>query len=366
MRFWVVLFPLLLGGAACTRQQSAAPPPAPIPVVVATVEQKTIPVQLRAIGSVEAYTIVYLKSQVTGKIAGVHFRAGQDVSKGDLLFSIDRRPFEVALQEAEANLGRDRARAENARVQASRYAKLFQEGVAAREQYDQTRTEADALEAAVRADQAAVEKAKLDLEYCSILAPVGGRTGGVLVYPGNVVKANEDPALAVINQLNPIYVTFFIPEQYLPEVKRHMAAGPLKVEAIIPDSPGPAEEGALSFVDNAVDKTTGTIRLKATFANQEKQLWPGLFVDARLRLSAESNAIVVPSQAVQTGQGGQYVFVVKPDQTAESRPIVASRTYESWTVVEKGLSPGETVVTDGQLRLVPGAKVAARTSPQGG
>ena len=365
-RFLVLLLLALLMAAGCSRKQAAAPPPAPIPVVIATVEQKTIPVDVRAIGTIEAYSTVSIKSQISGEITGVHFREGQDVKKGDPLFTIDRRPFEVALEQAEANLARDRARAENARVQASRYAKLFQEGVAAREQYDQTRAEAEALEAAVRADQATIEKARLDFQYCSIAAPIDGRTGSLIVHQGNLVKANENPALVVINQVNPIYVNFAIPEQYLAEVSKYMAAGKLKVDAVVPDSPGRSEQGVLSFVDNAVDNTTGTIRLKATFGNQEKSLWPGQFVDVRLTLTAQPKAIVVPTQAVETGQAGQYVFVIKPDQTAESRRIVPGRNYEGWTVVEKGLAPGETVVTDGQLRLVPGAKVAPKISRPGG
>ncbi|MFY9584293.1 MAG: efflux RND transporter periplasmic adaptor subunit [Candidatus Acidiferrales bacterium] len=352
--------------AGCSRQQ-AAPPAAPVvPVAVATVVQKSVPVQVRAIGNVEALTTVAIKPQISGQLVGVHFVAGQDVRKGDLLFKIDSRPFEVALQEARANFARDKARAENARIQAGRYAKLLSEGVVSSQQNDLASSEADALEALVQADQAAVEKAKLDLQYCAITAPMDGRTGGLLVHRGNLVKANDVPVLAVINQITPIYVRFSVPEQYLADVKKYMAAGKLKVQAVVPEDPKRPEEGVLSFVDNAVDMTTGTILMKATFANQQRRLWPGEYVDVVITLTAQSDAVVVPAQALQTGQNGQYVFVVKSDQTAESRPVVAGRTVEGETIVEKGLRAGETVVTDGQLRLVPGSKVKFKGAPETG
>ena len=350
----------LLAAAGCSKPQAAPAASPVVPVSVATVVQKAVPVQVRAIGNVEAYTTVSIKAQVSGEITAVHFHARRDVRKGDSLFSIDRRPFEVALQQALANLARDKARAENARIQAQRYAKLLQEGVVSSQQNDQAVAEAEALEAAVRADEAAVEKARLDLQYCSIAAPMDGRTGGLLVHRGNLVKANENPALVVINQLNPIYVRFALPEQHLAETKKSMAAGTLKVEAILPDDPRRPEGGTLSFIDNAVDTSTGTILLKATFANQQRRLWPGQFVNVALTLSTEPNAVVVPAPALQTGQSGQYVFVVKSDNTVESRLVVVGRTVEGETVIQKGLQPGETVVTDGQLRLVPGSKVRVK------
>ncbi len=359
----VVILVQVAGG--CSRRSAPPPAPAAVPVTVATVLKKTIPVEIRAIGNVEAYSTVAIKAQVSGQLMGVHFREGQDVKNGDLLFTIDRRPFEVALQQAEANLARDEARAENGRAQAHRYAMLLQEGVASKEQYDQVRAEANALDAAVRADRAAVEKAKLDLEYCTIYSPMDGRTGSLVVHAGNLVKANENPGLVVINQINPIYVNFSTPEQYLPQIKKYMAAGKLRVTAVIPGDPQRPEQGVLSFVDNAVDTTTGTIRLKATLANKDKRLWPGQFVNVVLTLTEQPNTTVVPSQAVQTGQSGQYVFIVKPDQTAEMRPVITGRAVGGETVIEKGLQPGETVVTDGQLRLVPGAKVEVKSSPPG-
>jgi len=354
----------LLAAGGCSKEHDPVRAPAAVPVSVATVVQKTVPIQVRAIGNAEAYSTVSIKAQISGELTAVHFREGEDVHKGQLLFTIDPRPFRAALQQAQANLARDKANAENARVQAARYAKLFEEGVAPREQYDQMRTSADALDAAVRADEAAVEKAKLDLQYCTIYSPIDGRTGSLMVHPGNLTKANDVPILLVINQLNPIYVDFSLAQQYLAEVKKYMAEGKLKVEAILPDDAQHPELGKVSFVDNAVDTTTGTIRLKATFANQQRRLWPGQFVEVVLALTERPNAIVVPAQALQSGQNGQYVFVVKADHTVESRPVAAGSTVRGETVVEKGLQPGETVVTDGQIRLVPGSKVEVKVGPE--
>ena len=345
---------LFLSG--CSNKQAAAPPPAPVPVRVARVALKTVPVELRAIGSVEALSTVSIKSKVAGELTAVHFREGQDVHKGDLLFEIDRRPFQVALEQVEAALARDQARLSNARLQASRYAKLYQEGVASREQADQTRTDLESLEATVRADQAAIDKAKLDLSYCNIFAPGDGRTGSLLVNEGNLVKANDDPALVILNQFTPIYVSFAVPERNLADIKRFLAVGRLPVVAQIAADQQP-ETGSLSFLDNSVDSATGTIRLKGTFANPSRRLWPGQFVNVVLRLSEQPNAVVVPSEALQTGQAGQFVFVVKNENVVESRPVSIGRSVQGITIVEKGLAPGEVVVTDGQLRLVPGAKI---------
>jgi multidrug efflux system membrane fusion protein len=291
----------------------------------------------------------------------VHFKEGQDVKKGDLLFTIDPRPYEAALKQAEANLERDLAQAKNAQVDARRYEFLIQKGVVARQQYDKFRTDADALEATVLADRAVVENAKIQLSYCSIHSPLNGRTGSLIVQQGNHIKA-EDINLVVINQIIPIDVAFSIPEQFLPEIKKYMALGKLQVEASIPMNEERPEKGVITFIDNAVDSNTGTIRLKGTFANPEKKLWPGQFVNVVLTLTREPNAIVVPSRAIQTGQEGQYVFVVKQDLTVESRPVVAGRIVNTETVVQKGLSADEKVVTDGQLRLYPGARVEIKTS----
>jgi len=336
-----------------------------VPVAVADVRQKTVPVEVHAIGNVEAYSTVSVKSQVEGIIEGVHFTEGQDVRQGDLLFTIDSRPFETALRQAEANLARDLALEKNAQAQADRYTKLFEAGIVSQEQYDQFRTSAESYEAAVRADRAAVERAKLELGYCTIRSPLAGRTGRLIVHQGNLVKANADTPLVVINQISPIYVSFSVPEENLSTIRKYGAAGKLRVEAAAPDIPQPAE-GLLTFVDNTVDNTTGTVKLKGTFENRDKRLWPGQFVNVKLKLTTQPNAIVVPSQAVQSGQAGQYVFVVKPDLTAESRLVIVSRSVDGESVVEKGLRPDERVVVDGQLRLAPGMKVEIKTaSPSG-
>jgi multidrug efflux system membrane fusion protein len=283
------------------------------------------------------------------------------VKKGDLLFTIDTRPYEAALKQAEANLQRDMAQAKHAREDALRYESLIQKGVVPQQQYDKFRTDADALEATVIADRAAVENAKIQLGYCSIRSPIDGRTGSLIVHQGNHIKA-EDINLVVINQIVPIDVTFSVPEQFLSEIKKFMASGKLQVEALVPMNDERPERGVIAFIDNAVDINTGTIRLKGTFPNHDKKLWPGQFVNVVLTLTTEPNAIVVPSQAIQTGQEGQYVFVVKQDLTVESRPVVTGRTVDTETVVQKGLSRDEKVVTDGQLLLYPGARVEIKTS----
>jgi len=345
--------------AGCSKQQAAAPPQRPVPVAVATARLQDVPVQVRAIGNVEAFSTVSIKAQVSGPVMSVHFTEGQDVNKGDLLFSIDPRPFQVALEQAQAALAKDTALLENAKAQEDRYAKLLREGVIAQEQYDQFRTNYQAYQAAVEADKAAIDNAKLNLGYCTIRSPIDGRTGSLAVHVGNLVKANDVPILVVINQVSPIYVSFSVPQQSLAEIKAHMAAAPLRAEAFMegPEASGRAEEGVLTFVDNTVDSSTGTIRLKAKFENRARRLWPGLFVNAVLTLGMERGAVVVPSEAVQEGQRGSYVFVIKPDMTAEVRLVTVSRALAHDTVIAKGLAAGEQVVTDGQIRLVTGTKV---------
>jgi multidrug efflux system membrane fusion protein len=335
------------------------------PVTVARVVEESVPVEVRAIGNVEAYWTVSVKAEVAAQVELVLFREGQDVKKGDLLFTLDARSYQAALQQLEANRARDEAQLQNALAEDERYTKLFQEGIVSKEQYDTFHTNRAVLAAAVQADKAAIEKAKVDLDYCSIRSPLDGRTGTLLIHQGNVVK-DRDTVLVVINQIHPIYVTFAVPEQYLADIKHYQAAGPLRVEALIPeDKQGPAQ-GGLSFVDNAVDSSTGTIKLKGTFENPDHRLWPGQFVNVVLKLTAQANALVVPSQAVQTGQQGQFVFVLKPDLTAESRPVQVNRTFNGESVVEKGLRAGELVVTDGQLQLVPGAKVEVKNAAEVG
>jgi len=351
----VVVIALLSG---CSGKDTKAAKPPAVPVVVATVQQKNVPLQLTAIGSVEPYSTVAVKTQITGELTGVFFKEGQFVKRGQLLFTLDKRPLQADLRRAAGALARDKAQAANAVVQARRYAALWNQGVVAKEQYDTMQSNAEALQAAVRADLGAVQNAKVQLQYCTIYSPIDGRTGNLVVHRGNQVKANDNPALVTINQILPIYVTFPVPEQYLADISRYsQLLKKLTVTAAPPNSTTPPTTGTLSFIDNTVDTTTGTIKLKGLFTNTNRQLWPGQFVNVVLTLADQPDAIVVPAQAVQTGQQGQFVFVVKSDMTTESRPVVISRTSEGQSIVAKGLAPGEQVVTDGQMRLVPGMKV---------
>ena len=340
--------------SACSKAKQ--PPPRVVPVVAVAAEQKDVPLQIKAIGNVEASNSVAVKAQVGGEIDKVFFQEGQEVHRGDLLFLIDTRPFEAALRQAQSALARDRAQAVNAVEDARRYAGLAEKGFVSRQEYDKARTNADALDAVVKADEAAVENARLQLEYTAIMSPIEGRTGAIQVKRGNVVKAN-DVVLATINQISPINVAFSVPEQELAAIKRYRASGELQVEARTSQSGQRPAIGRLTFIDNAVNTATGTILLKATFANAEHALWPGQFVDVVLTLTTEKDRVVVPTEAIQTGQQGLYVYVVKDDGTAELRLVTLARTFESRTVIDKGLQAGELVVTDGQLRLTPGAKV---------
>jgi membrane fusion protein, multidrug efflux system len=353
--------------SACTGTKAAAPSAPVVPVLAASVEQKDVPIRVHAIGAVEAYSTVVVKTQITGELTGVFFKEGDDVRKGQLLFTLDKRPFEADLNRAQSNLAKDEAAAANARVQQKRYEALVKAGVVSKEQYDQLESTAQAADAAVAADKAAVENAKVQLIYCSIYSPINGRTGYLIVHQGNMVKANDNPPLVNINQVEPIYVTFTVPQQYLAEVKQYARSGNLPVQAVIPgvktndmtasDPRGPVT-GKLSFIDNQVDSATGTIKLKGIFANADRRLWPGQFVDAYLTLKTQANALVIPSQAVQNGQQGTFVYVIKEDSTVEARPVTVSDTeQQGQVIVQKGLAAGERIVTDGQLRLVPGAKV---------
>jgi multidrug efflux system membrane fusion protein len=343
------------------------PPPPPVPVVAATVAQKDVPVQLKTIGNVEAYATVAVKARVGGEIKQVNFKEGQDVKAGALLFVIDPRPLEAALRDAQARLARDKALAKKAETDAVRYSELVQKEFVSREQYDQAQATAESLTATVAADEAAVENARVQLSYCFITSPLNGRTGNLKADQGNLIKADADTSMVVINQIQPIYVSFSVPEQFLPEIKKYMAAEKIPVKAVISkdDKQEELEEGVLTFVNNTVDTTTGTILCKATYDNRDKRLWPGLFVNVVMTFTTEKGAVAVPSQAIQTGQEGQFVFVVKPDLTVEARPVEVGRTFNGEVVVKKGLEAGERVVTDGQLRLVPGAKVEVK-QPEAG
>jgi multidrug efflux system membrane fusion protein len=339
---------------SCSGSKAAPPLITAVPILAATVEQKDVPLQVKAIGAVEAYSNVSVKTQITGELTGVHFKEGQDVSKGQLLFTLDKRPFEAALKQAQGMLAKDQAQAANARAQAKRYESLNKAGVVSKEEYEQMQSNADALDAAVLADQAAVDNARVQVVYCTIYSPIDGRTGPLLIHRGNMIKANDTPFLVSINQVQPIYATFTVPEQNLADIKRYSSQGQLRVQAFIPnDTRGPAV-GWLSFIDNTVDQGTGTIKLKGEFANADRRLWPGQFVDVVLTLAQQPKAIVVPSQAIQNGQLGQFVFVIKPDMTVEARPVTLDRSTDGQAVIAKGLAAGEQIVTDGQLRLVPG------------
>jgi multidrug efflux system membrane fusion protein len=372
-------------GDRATAQKGPPAPPA-VPVLVADVAQRTVPLQVSAVGNVQAYTTVAVRSQVAGEIRDVHFTEGRDVKRGDLLFTIDPRPFEAALRQAEAALGQRRAEVSQAQAnlardiaqqewtvaQEKRYRELLDKELVSREQYEQIRTTAAAMEASVRAvraaeenaraataaAQAAVDNARLQLNYTKIHAPGDGRTGNLVGQRGNLVKANDGEPLVVIAQVTPIYASFGVPEHQLGAIRKHQSSGGLKTEARVP---GGSESGALTFINNTVDPTTGTIQLKATFPNATRVLWPGQFVEVTLTLASEE-AVVVPSQAIQAGQQGSFVYVVKPDLKVESRKVQPGRRLERETIVTSGLKPGERVVTDGHLRLVPGAKVEIKTA----
>jgi membrane fusion protein, multidrug efflux system len=339
------------GGAGDARSREA------VPVLVATAVQKSVPVQLRAVGNVEPYTTVSIKSQVTGVLMQAHFKEGQDVKKSQQLFTIDPRPFEAALRQAEANMQRDNAQLKNLREQVRRYAELVEKQYVSREQYDLIKTNADAAEAVVEADKAAVENAKVQLSYCYIYSPVNGRVGSLLVNEGNLVRVNDGTPLVIINQVNPINVTFSVPEQHLSDLKRHMNVGQLKVDASFQSDEGRPEQGRLEFVDNAVDRSTGTIKLKAIFANTERRLWPGQFINVALTLTTQPDAVVIPSEAVQVGQEGQHVFVVQPDKRVEVRPVTLGTTSGGEAVIIKGLAAGEQIVREGQFLLGPGSRI---------
>jgi multidrug efflux system membrane fusion protein len=336
-------------------QQAAA-----VPVTVASVVQKAMPIDIRVIGTAEPYSTVAVHAQITGELTTVNFNEGDEVKKGQVLFTLDRRPLDAALQQAQANLEHDQAQSVNARAQAARYQDLLKRGIATREQVDQNNSNAAALDASVGADRAAIESARVQLAYATIAAPLAGRTGALQVHAGNLVRANDTTPLVIINQIAPIYVSFGVPEAQLPALKRYMARGSLRVQAAPPNEDGAPSSGRITFVDNAVDQTTGTIRIKGAFGNEDRRLWPGQFVNVQVTLTTDPSAIVVPTTAVQTGQQGDYAFVVKSDQTVELRTVTVARSAGDETVIKTGLKPGEIVVTDGQLRLVPGSRISAK------
>jgi membrane fusion protein, multidrug efflux system len=365
-----------------------------VPVEVASVTQQDVPIQIKSIGNVEAQSTVAVRSQVEGTLLTVGFVPGQEVQKGAVLFTIDPRPLQAQLSQAEANLlksmasvrqgndivARDEATLNNDRVITNRDLKLVEAGVIPREQYDNDMAKMRSSEATVRADQSAVanlqaaqkaeqanvENARVQLSYTTIRAPIAGKTGNLAVTAGNLVRANDTTAMVTITTSSPIYVTFSIPERDLARIRQAAGKEGLDVQGEIPGDEGNPVKGRLSLVDNTVDPATGTVRLKATFFNEDRRLYPGQFVNVLLTLGTSTQATVVPSQAVQIGQDKTFVYVVKADGTAEMRTVKTSTTVESMTVVDEGLKPGEQVVTDGQLRIVPGAKVQVRGQGQGG
>jgi membrane fusion protein, multidrug efflux system len=326
------------------------------PVTISVAATKNVPVVINAIGTAGSYSTVSVRAQITGEITDIAFKQGQDVSRGDLLFTIDPRPYQAALEGAFAALARDKAMLKNAESDVRRYGELVKKDYVTSQQYDQAVANAEALKATVAADEAAIKTARLNLDYCTVRAPVSGRTGDLLLQKGNVIKAN-DQAVVTINQITPIYVSFSVPEEYLPDIRRYAAEDSLRVEAAFPGEGGNPYQGHLTFINNTVDESTGTILLKATFQNRNKSFWPGQFVNVTLRLATSKNAVVVPSQAVQRGQKGDYVFVVKPDMTVEMRSIETGQHLDGETVIRTGIEVGDKVVTDGQLRLFPGARI---------
>lgn len=341
---------------SCSKSSQQKHPPA-VPVVVAQAVVKDVPIQITAIGNVEAYSSVTIKSRIDGQLLRANVKEGDEVRKGQLLFVIDPRPFEEAVRQAEATLLRDKAQLEFARADLERYDELMKEGLVSRQQYEKVRTTYESLRATVKADEAILNNARLQLSYCYIYSPIDGKIGSLLVHPGNMIRAN-DTQIAVINQIVPILVQFSVPEQELFRIKKAQSLGLLKTLVLVKGvDANYSREGKVVFIDNAVQSATGTIKLKAEFQNKDKMLWPGQFVNVILNLGVKRNTVVIPYRAVQTGQQGQYVFVVKDDRTAEMREIVTGIRSGDEVTVEKGLNPGEQVVVDGQLRLIPGAKV---------
>jgi len=376
MSFRSVVGSLLIGAAvaasACSGGEAVSTtPPAgggrgggqgpAVPVTAATAQQKAVPLDVTAIGTVIAASTVAVRAQITGELMTVNFKEGDEVQQGQVLFTLDKRPFEAALAQAEAQLQKDQAQLANAKAQAVRYQDLAQRGIATREQVDQITTQAASLEGTVAADRANIQSAKVQLDYATIEAPISGRTGLLQVHKGNLVRANDTAPIITINRITPVYVTFAVPESMLPQFKKYMAAGTIRVEARAPNDTGAPSIGKLDFIDIAVDAASGTIKVKGTFPNTDRRLTPGQFVNVNVTLTTDPNATVIPSVAVQSGQQGTFVYVIKPDKTVEMRPVTIARTHGDDSIVGTGVKAGESIVTDGQLRLVPGSRVSIKS-----
>jgi membrane fusion protein, multidrug efflux system len=364
--FWIVAVAVVLLAAASyivvrgVPGSRAAEPkgPPPVPVTTAAVTAKSVPVRIYAIGNVEPYTTVAVKARVDGQIVGVRFKEGDEVRQGAVLFEIDARPFEASLKQSQANLLKDKALLDRAIEQEKRYKDLLEKKFISTDAYEQVRTNTETANATVAGDEAAVENAKLQVEYCTIRSPITGYAGKIMIQQGNLVKAGDAAPLVIVNQIVPVFVTFSVPEQNVSEIRAYQAKGELKVDAKLPNATAVPVAGRVSFVDNSADTTTGTIKLRAEFPNTDKALWPGQFANIALTLYNQKDAVVTPSGSVKDGPTGPYVFVVKPDMTVELRVIKVARTEGDDTVVVSGLAPGEHVVTVGQLRLAPGSKVS--------
>jgi multidrug efflux system membrane fusion protein len=355
------LLPSALWLLACGEQKKARQEEK-VPVTVAVAEQKDMPVEISAVGSVQPMQTVSVHAQLTGQLTQVSFREGDDVARGQLLFTIDPRPYQAALAQAEANLARDEAQLRNAEAEAKRYGELVKKDYVTKEEYGKIIAAAEAARAEVAADRAAIDTASVSLSYCTIRSPIAGRTGSLQVHGGNLVRANDTTPLVVINQIAPVYVQFAIPQGDMTALRSRGDLHNVPV-AVAPRAGGArVGDGHLTFIDNAIDPTTGTIDLKATFANQNRALWPGEYVNVSMQVSSRNGAIVIPAQAVQTSQRGQYVYVVKQGDAVEMRPVTVAQQVEQQAIIARGVQAGETVVTDGQIRLTPKSKVAVKTS----
>jgi len=366
-----LLSALVLGG--CSGGSAAGAPPAaggrggasaPVAIVAAPVVAKAMPVRVRSVGNVEASSTVEVRAQVTGELQSVAFEEGREVTAGQLLFTIDPRTFEASVKQAEATLARSKAQSVNLEAQRTRAENLSKSGLVSRAELDTATSAMAAMTATIAADNAALENAKLQLQRTRIEAPVSGRTGALLVNRGAIIRANDTTPLVIINQMSPVFVSFAVPARLLPQLREASTKGALETEAVPAGSADRASTGRVTFIDNAVDPATDTIRLKATFANDTRRLWPGAFVDVSLRLAVEAHALVVPSAAVQPSQQGTFVYIVKADQTVESRPVKVLRIEGPETVLDGGVQAGEMVVTDGHLRLTPGARIIMKRADE--